>query len=77
MPNNELIEPDYAPSFNEFKFHADDSVNELINSLNTDVFDASEFKKSLFEVKDLIDCMNWAHGEKINEMQATIDALII
>ncbi|MEI6270319.1 MAG: hypothetical protein WCP01_15695 [Methylococcaceae bacterium] len=79
MPNIKPIEPDfidYPPSFSEFKFHADDSVNELINSLKTDVFDASEFKKSLLEVKELIDCMSWAHEERVKEMQANIEGLI-
>ncbi|MFI3197921.1 MAG: hypothetical protein QX196_06320 [Methylococcaceae bacterium] len=78
MPK-ELIEPDfmdYPPSFSEFKHHADDSVNELINSLKTDVFDASEFKKSLLEVKEIIDCMSWAYDERVKELQANIDALI-
>ncbi len=78
MPK-ELIEPeliDYPPSFSEFKFSADDSVNELLTSLKTDVFDASEFKKSLLEVKELIDCMSWAYDERVKELQANIEGLI-
>ncbi len=79
MPK-ELIEPDfidYPPSFSEYKFFADDSVNELLNSLNTDVFDASEFKESLLVLKDLIGCMGWAHEESMDNMQTTIDNIIV
>ena len=86
MPNNELIElgypsycDEYPPliTFDSFKSHADDDVNELLASLKTDVFDANEFEKSLLVLKDLIDCMGWAHEDRVTEMQSNIDALII
>ena len=80
MPNNELTEPefiDYPPSFDEFKSHADDDVNELLTSLKTDVFDANEFKESLLVLKDLIECMGWAHEDSMDNMQTTIDNLIL
>jgi hypothetical protein len=86
MPNNELIKPEYPSYFDEypplitfdsFKSHADDDVNELLASLKTDVFDANEFKKSLLVLKGLIDCMGWAHEDRVTEMQSNIDAIII
>ncbi len=80
MLNNELNEPefiDYPPSFDEFKFYADYDVNELLASLKTDVFDANEFKKSLLVLKDLIDCMGYAHEESMDNMQTSIDNLIL
>ena len=80
MADNELIEPDfidYPPSFDEFKFHADYDVNELLASLKTDVFDANEFRRLLLDVKDLIDCMSWAHDESMGSMQTTIDNIIV
>ncbi len=76
MPTNELIAQEVAPSFSEYKFHADDSVKELLTSLKTDVFDANEFKRLLLDIEALIDCMSWAHQERIKEMQANIEALI-
>ena len=80
MPNNEFIEPDfidYPPSFNEFKFYADYDVNELLAGLKTDVFDANEFKGRLLVIKDLIECMGWAHEKSMDNMQANIDNLIL
>ena len=80
MPNIKPIEPDfidYPPSFSEYKFFADDSVNELLNSLKTDVFDARGFKESLLVLKDLIGCMGWAHKESMDNMQTTIDNIIV
>jgi hypothetical protein len=86
MANNQLTEPDYPLycdeyppliTFDEFKFHADDDINELLTSLKTDVFDANEFKESLLVLKDLIECMGWAHEDSMDNMQTTIDNIIV
>jgi len=75
--DNELIEPEYAPDFSEYKFHAYDSVKELLTNLKAGLFDANEFRRLLLDVKDLIDCMSWVHEESMDNMQTTIDNIIV
>jgi hypothetical protein len=74
---NELIEPEYAPEFSEYKFHADRAIQELLTNIKTDIFNANEFRRLLLDIQALVYCMNWAHDESMDNMQTTIDNIIV
>jgi hypothetical protein len=74
---NELIELEHAPEFSEYKFHADRVIKELLTNIKTDIFNANEFRRLLLDIQALVYCMNWAHDESMDNMQTTIDNIIV
>jgi predicted ATP-dependent Lon-type protease len=79
---------DYPPSFSEYRYFADDAVNQLVSriknnaffadeSINKNALDTNGLMNIIDEIKVFIGCMTETHEESMANMQATIDNIIV